>query len=222
MIHPVHPLHPLTMIRPLVTLSYAQSLDGSLTAVAGQPLDLSGPESMLFTHQLRAAHDAILVGIGAVLADNPRLTAHRVGGPHPQPIVLDSRLRCPLDAKLLAHPRGVWIATTEAAPTDARRALEAKGARVISLPADERGRVSLPALLDRLAESKIQSVMVEGGADVITAFLTERLARRVALTIAPRFVGGLNALRLPCDVRLSNVRYQVLGEDVIVEGDIEF
>lgn len=208
------------MPRPLVTLSYAQSLDGSLTAVAGQPLDLSGPESMLFTHQLRAAHEAILVGIGTVLTDNPRLTAHRVGGPHPQPIVLDSRLRFPLTARLLAHPHGVWIATTEAAPANVQSELETKGARVIRLASDKRGRVSLPALLEWLGESGINSMMVEGGAEVITAFLSAGLANRVALTIAPRFVGGLNALRLPCDMRLQNVRYQVLGNDVIVEGDL--
>lgn len=210
------------MARPLVTLSYAQSLDGSLTAVAGQPLDLSGPESMLFTHQLRAAHAAILVGIGTVLADNPRLTAHRVGGPHPQPVVLDSRLRFPLTAKLLSHPRGVWIATTEAAPTAAQRELETRGARILRLPGDEHRRISLPALLDWLAEANINSVMVEGGAEVITAFLAQRLASRIALTIAPRFVGGLNALRLPCDVRLQNIRYQVLGHDIIIEGETGF
>ncbi len=209
------------MPHPRITLSYAQSLDGSLTAVAGQPLELSGPESKLFTHQLRAAHDAILVGIGTVLADNPRLTAHRVGGPHPQPIVLDSRLRFPLNAQLLAHPRGVWIATTAAAPANAQSELETKGAQIVRLPTTERGRVSLPALLGWLGESGIQSVMVEGGAEVITAFLLERLADRVALTLAPRFVGGLNALRLPCDVRLQNIRYQILGDDIVIEADIK-
>lgn len=208
------------MLRPTITLSYAQSLDGSLSAVAGQPLDLSGPESMLFTHQLRAAHDAILVGIGTVLADDPRLTAHRVGGPHPQPVVVDSRLRFPLTARLFAHPRGVWIATTDAAPAEAQQSLEAHGARVTRLPADEQGRVALLALRDWLGEAEIASVMVEGGAEIITSFLSEKLADRVALTIAPRFVGGLNALRLPCDVRLHDVRYQVLGQDLIVEGTL--
>jgi GTP cyclohydrolase II len=209
------------MARPLITLSYAQSLDGCLTAVAGQALDLSGPESMLFTHQLRAAHDAILVGIGTVLADNPRLTAHRVGGPHPQPVVMDSHLRFPITAKLLAHPRGVWIATTHAAPSAAETALAHQGARIIRLAADEHGRVALPALLDWLGEAGIKRLMVEGGAEIITSFLSQNLASRVALTIAPRFLGGLNALCLPCDARLQNIRYQVLGDDVIVEGDLK-
>src|SRR3989304_8693232 len=76
--------------RPLVTLSYAQSLDGCIAARAGERLALSGPESMRLTHRLRAAQDAILVGIGTVPADNPRLTVHLVQGQDPQPIVLDS------------------------------------------------------------------------------------------------------------------------------------
>jgi len=77
--------------RPLVTLSYAQSLDGCIAARPGQPLAVSGPLSLTLTHQLRAAHDAILVGIGTVLADNPRLTVRLVEGQHPQPVVVDSR-----------------------------------------------------------------------------------------------------------------------------------
>ncbi len=77
--------------RPLVTLAYAQSLDGCIAIRKDQQLLLSGPESHLFTHQLRAAHDAILVGIGTILADDPKLTARLVNGPHPQPVVLASR-----------------------------------------------------------------------------------------------------------------------------------
>src|SRR5512133_2370683 len=87
--------------RPLVTLSYAQSLDGSLAAQRGTPLALSGPQSMELTHRLRAAQDAILVGIGTVLSDNPRLTVRLVEGSQPQPVILDSHLRFPLNANLL-------------------------------------------------------------------------------------------------------------------------
>ncbi len=78
--------------RPAITLSYAQSLDGSLTTRRGRPLALSGPESYQLTHHLRADHDAILVGIDTVLADDPRLTVRGVRGEAPQPVVLDSRL----------------------------------------------------------------------------------------------------------------------------------
>ena len=100
--------------RPVVTLSYAQSLDGSIAARRGFPLQISGTESAQLTHQLRAVHDAILVGIGTVLADDPHLTVRHAQGKDPQPVVLDSQLRFPLGAKLLRE-RSPWIATTSRA-----------------------------------------------------------------------------------------------------------
>jgi 3,4-dihydroxy 2-butanone 4-phosphate synthase/GTP cyclohydrolase II len=210
------------MRRPLVTLSYAQSLDGSLTEAPGRPLALSSPEATVFTHQLRAAHGAILVGIGTVLADNPRLTARRASGPHPRPVVLDSRLRFPLDADLLQHPKGVWIAATSQADPEKQAALESAGARVVRLPAADDRRVSLPALLEFLADEDIRRLMVEGGSAVITSFLAAWLVDRIAITIAPRLVGGLRAVDalggVPCELR--NVQYQTLGPDMIVQADV--
>ena len=207
------------MTRPFITLSYAQSLDGSITATAGQPLALSGPEAMKLTHELRAGHDAILVGIGTVLADNPRLTVRLASGPNPQPVVLDSRLRLPFTANLLGHPKPPIIASTDRASAERQAALESKGARVIRFPANEGGRVHLPALLEWLAQNGIKSVMVEGGSAVITSFLSAHLVDRVIVTIAPRFVGGLHAVTARCDLPLRNARYRVLGADVIVEAD---
>ncbi len=206
--------------RPSVTLSYAQSLDGSLAAAPGQPLALSGPEATMFTHQLRAAHDAILVGIGTVLADNPRLTVRLVPGPDPEPIVLDSRLRFPLDANLLHPPRAPWIATTDRADPERQTALAAAGARVLRFPAAADGRVPLPALLEALADAGVKRLMVEGGSAVITSFLSARLVDRIALTLAPRLIGGVRAVAAPCDLTLQNVTYRTLGIDLIVEADV--
>ncbi|HLB48279.1 MAG TPA: RibD family protein, partial [Anaerolineales bacterium] len=136
-------------MRPFVTLTYAQSLDGSI-GLPGQRLELSGPESTRMTHELRTQHDGILVGIGTVLADDPRLTVRHAVGRNPQPIVLDSRLRIPLTAALLKHPdRLPWLAATDPEP-DRQSALEALGARVYRLPSDTSGRVGLVALLDLL------------------------------------------------------------------------
>ena len=209
--------------RPFVTLSYAQSVDGSIAARPGQPLALSGALSMTLTHQLRAAHDAILVGIGTVLADNPRLTVRLVEGKNPQPIVADSRLRFPLSANLLCqHPLSPWIATAEQADASRQKVLETAGAHVLRVPTNARGQVNLTALLERLSTLGIQSVMVEGGARIITSFLTERLVDQMVLTVAPRLVGGLravhgrglvDAVHLP---RLRNLRYQWLGEDLVL------
>jgi len=99
--------------RPLITLSYAQSLDGSISANRGSPTAISGPQAMRLTHELRAAHDAILVGIGTILADNPHLTVRLVAGKNPQPVVLDSNLRFPPGANLIQEKIHPWIATCQ-------------------------------------------------------------------------------------------------------------
>jgi len=212
--------------RPTVTLSYAQSLDGSIAARRGQPLAISGPESMRMTHELRASHDAILVGVNTVLADDPRLTVRLATGESPQPIIIDSRLRMPLTAKLLQNPIAPWIATTEKATMARQRELETAGARVLRLPTAVNGGVNLAALLNQLADMGVKNLMVEGGAGIIASFLKAQLVDRVVLTIAPFFVGGVNAIggllsldgvSLP---RLDNVRYQSLGQDMVVSGDV--
>lgn len=179
--------------RPFVTLSYAQSLDGSIAARSGRPLALSGPESMTLTHSQRACHDAILVGIGTVLADNPRLTVRLVAGRDPQTVIMDSRLRFPPYAELLRHGRSPWIATAQEADSQRLEALETAGARVFRLPSAD-GWVDLVSLLKLLSDLGIHSLMVEGGARVITSFLVSRLVDQMVLTIAPWLVGGLRVV----------------------------
>jgi 3,4-dihydroxy 2-butanone 4-phosphate synthase/GTP cyclohydrolase II len=219
---------PVSSSRPFVTLSYAQSIDGSISRRRGEPLAISGPESLQFTHQLRANHAAILVGIGAVLADDPRLTVRLVPGQNPQPVILDSRLRFPLTARLLTSDHRPWIMTTAAAPREREAALQAAGARVIRLPADRQGRVSLPDVLDHLGQQQIRSLMVEGGAEVISSFLNERLANQLIVTVAPLLVGGLHAVNglggagsmtLP---QLRNAQYQQLGADLILSAGLSW
>lgn len=212
--------------RPFVTLSYAQSVDGSITRQRGQPLALSGQESMTLTHQLRTNHDAILVGIGTVLADDPRLTVRLVAGPDPRPIILDSQLRLPLTAKLLTeHPHKPIVATTATADPHKEAALQDRGAVVVRLPAMGNGRVSLPALLAWLHHAGIRRLMVEGGANIITSFLAAQLVDRLVITVAPLLVGGLNAVGnlngsgLP---QLKNTHTQWLGKDMILSGDVSW
>jgi GTP cyclohydrolase II len=210
--------------RPFVTLSYAQSLDGSIADRPGHPLALSGSQAMVLTHSLRAAHEAILVGIGTVLADNPRLNVRLVAGPDPQPIVVDSRLRFPHYANILKNRRSPWIAANEGIIDPERQeALEAAGARILRLPGIN-GWLDLAALLKNLGSMEINSLMVEGGAQIITSFLTTRLVDQVVLTIAPLLVGGLRVVdhlgqprrRLP---RLINLSYQQLGDDLVLRGE---
>ena len=211
--------------RPLVTLTYAQSLDGSIAARPGHPLAISCPESQAFTHSLRAVHDAILVGIGTVLADNPRLNVRLVAGPNPQPVLLDSRLRFPSYANLLKNGNLPWVITTFAAEASRQEDLEKRGARVFRLPEGSCGGIDLEALLAKLGEMGITSIMVEGGAQVISSFITSRLVDQVIATVAPVLVGGLrvldSSLSLPLGhfPRLTPVSFHQVGKDLVLWGN---
>jgi 3,4-dihydroxy 2-butanone 4-phosphate synthase/GTP cyclohydrolase II len=225
--------------RPLVSLCYAQSLDGSLTARRGQPTALSGRDAQLLTHRLRSLHSAILVGVGTLLADDPLLNVRLVQGAQPRPLVLDSRLRTPPEARLFQSGRAglpPWIATTVPASVSDRAAgLQAVGARLLGLPEDAAGQVSLSDLLDCLGNLGVDSLMVEGGAQVISSFLQQRLADFIVVTIAPLFLGGLPAVspglfplpesggaiqpsNWPSYPRLVEVGSQQLGDDLIIWG----
>ena len=212
--------------RPFVTLTYAQSLDGSIASADSLPLHLSGSKSSEMTHLLRSSNDAILVGIGTVIVDDPRLTVRLADGQDPQPIILDSRLRCPLDATLLESYRTMpWLATREDAPLDRQVELEAAGARVLRLPARESdGLVDLRALMATLYEDGVRSLMVEGGARVITELLEARFVDHVVITIAPTLVGGLQAVSSKNSAvsaafpRLQSLGYKREGDDLVVWG----
>ena len=212
---------------PFVTLSYAQSVDGSIAICPSQPLSLSSGKSYEMTHLLRSRHDALLVGINTVLADDPRLTVRLCAGDNPQPVVLDSHLRLPDGARLLAHPdKHPLLFTTTAASAGEIARLEAKGASIHVTPKDSLGRVDLIAALRDLGQRGVKHLMVEGGATVIGSFLQNRLVDYCVITVVPRLVGGVRALdhsssaeRLP-PLSIVDCCYQPLGGDLIVHGVI--
>ncbi|WP_103027584.1 GTP cyclohydrolase II [Salinibacter altiplanensis] len=215
---------------PFVTLTYAQSLDGSIASEAGTPLPISGKEALDFTHRLRALHDGILVGIGTVLSDDPRLNVRRGETDHPIPIVLDSSLRCPPDAQLLTcEGPDPLIFTAPDPASDRREALTARGATIHELPCAPNGGVCLDSLLEELGGHHVTSVMVEGGTQVLTAFLRRQQAQRIIVTVAPMFVGGTPALGSLAQAEsadapdefphLTHVQQRWYGDDLVVEGD---
>lgn len=196
--------------RPFVTLSWAQTLDGSIAAKRGERLRISGPESMAMTHALRSMHDAILVGINTVLADDPRLSVRLVEGPSPRPVVLDSALRLPISSRLVAEaPLKPWIFYAAGSdPGDGaaggpgglgarRRALE--GAGCACLEAGRGRRVGLGPALAALSERGVRSLMVEGGGLVLRSFVESGLVDRYVLTIAPVLAYGYNPFSSPVD-----------------------
>ncbi|MCI0520115.1 MAG: RibD family protein [Chloroflexi bacterium] len=211
--------------RPRVTLTWAQSLDGSLAGEGGKPLALSGRASLAFTHRLRAAHDAILVGVGALLADDPQLTVRFAEGRHPQPVILDSRLRTPLTARLLSGPRPPWIFTSAAADPQRWAALRAREAILFAVPQAPDDGLSLPSVLNTLAAQGVRRLMVEGGAQVIASFLAQDVVDWAVVTLAPRFVGGMPALARPLQTpfpRLDNPAVSRLDDDLIVWGRLAY
>jgi len=220
-----------TRRRPFVTLTFAQSVDGNLALRKGQPTRLSGQESMVMTHRLRAFHDGILVGVGTVIADNPSLTTRLVPGSNPKPIVLDSRLRIPLDSKLLNSDKceRPIIITSKTSNTKTARLIQDKGATVLYCNVEKSsGHICLSAAMELLKSSlKINSLMVEGGASVLSSFLSSRLGDELIVTVAPCFLmGGLsygnNVTPSPASrLDLHSVITRSVGHgDVLIAGSL--
>jgi riboflavin-specific deaminase-like protein len=184
---------------PRVTLSFAQSLDGRIATATGDSRWISGPATLRLAHRLRRDHEALLVGIGTVLRDDPQLTCRLPGrgSRNPARVVLDSSLRLPPESRL-ARGAGQIPTLVFAAPgaaAERRAALQALGVRVEDSPRDAEGHVELRWALERLAGLGYESLFVEGGAAVITSFLRQRLAHRLLVVVAPLLIGqGVQAV----------------------------
>lgn len=215
--------------RPPVTIHYAQTLDGRLATRTGDSQWISAEPSTRFAHGLRASHAAVMVGSGTVIADDPRLTTRLVQGASPVRIVVDSTLRLPPSAKVVTDGAAPTIlATTDRATHERRRAFATSGADVLVLPATPDGRVDLGALLDQLGRRGLDSVLVEGGAGLITALLREHRVRRLVVAIAPMIVGAgieavgdLDIARLRDALAFRRASFSQVGPDVIFDGELE-
>ena len=217
--------------RPAVTLSYAQTLDGRLATSTGSSQWISSPESLRFSHELRAEHDAIAVGVGTVRKDDPRLTVRLAAGRSPLRVVVDSALRTPLTAAVLAEGAapGTVLAVTDRAPAAKRDEVRALGATVLCLPTNAEGRVDLVALLATLYQRGVGSVLVEGGAGMITALLQARLVDRLVVCLAPKIlgagieaVGDLGIRELARALILTDTSVTHYGVDLVLDGHIEY
>jgi len=183
---------------PRITVSYAQSLDGRIATATGDSRWISGPSTLRLAHRLRRDHEALLVGIGTVLRDDPQLTCRLPGrrSRSPARVVLDSTLRLPPDSRL-ARGAGELptLVFTVGAPAARRSALEALGVRVVESLPDPEGRIDLRGVLEHLAGLGYASLFVEGGAGVITSFLRQHLVHRLLVVVAPLLIGeGVQAV----------------------------
>ncbi|MDX2438768.1 MAG: bifunctional diaminohydroxyphosphoribosylaminopyrimidine deaminase/5-amino-6-(5-phosphoribosylamino)uracil reductase RibD [Acidobacteriota bacterium] len=179
--------------RPWVTLKTAVSLDGRIATRTGQSKWITGEEARHRGLELREEHDAILVGVETVLADDPQLTRRLDLNPAGgwKRIVLDSTLRTPGDAQVVRHqPETTVIVHTAEASAEDRRRLREAGVELVELRAGDDGRIDLEALLDRLARKEVAALLVEGGPTVHGSFHDADLIDEIALFVAPFLIGG--------------------------------
>lgn len=223
-------LHYITRKTPFVTLKYATTLDGKIAAATGASQWITGRAARHHVQIQRAHNQAIMVGVGTVLADNPRLTCRLQNQPTPLRVICDSRLRTPLDACVVqtARTAPTLIATCEANPAKIAPYL-ANGCQVWTISAGPDGRVDLRELMQRLGAAQISSLILEGGAELSWSMLQAGLVQRVQAYIAPLLLGGATA-KSPVGgagfphpdlgVRLQNMEITPIGADYLLEGDV--
>jgi diaminohydroxyphosphoribosylaminopyrimidine deaminase / 5-amino-6-(5-phosphoribosylamino)uracil reductase len=208
--------------RPFVTAKFAMSLDGKIATRTGESRWITGEEARAHGHRLRHAHDAILVGVNTVIADDPELTTRldKEDSRQPLRVVLDSQLRIRQSARIVGA--NTLIATTKPGRVGA--------AEVLRLPADEDGRVSLPALLYELGKRGTLSLLVEGGAEVHASLFAANLVDKVYAYVAPRLIGGREAPgplagkgidHLAASTHLNELDFVRLGDDLLITGYVD-
>jgi len=212
---------------PFVTIKYAQTLDGRIATATGNSRWISSEASLKFAHRLRAEHDAILVGRKTVERDNPELTVRLVHGRNPLRVIVDSKLTISPKAKVIQNISlaPTLIATVKKSDDHRFRKLSRLGVELLSVDADVQGRVDLKKLFKLLGERKISSIMIEGGAQIITSILKKNLANRMVTVIAPKIigkgietVGDLNIRNLDSAKKLSIRKILKRGDDIILDS----
>jgi 5-amino-6-(5-phosphoribosylamino)uracil reductase/diaminohydroxyphosphoribosylaminopyrimidine deaminase/5-amino-6-(5-phosphoribosylamino)uracil reductase len=192
---------------------------------------ISCPDSLRFAHALRAEHDAILVGVGTACADDPSLTVRHVPGDDPLRVVVDSTLRTPLTSAVLSNgaAKGTVLAVTGRAPEGRCEDALSLGATILRLPENESGRVDLGALMEELHGFGVRSIMVEGGASLITALLRGQFVDRLAVCVAPKILGrGVEAIGdlgirdLTDSLTLAGTTVTAYGADTVFDSRVVY
>jgi GTP cyclohydrolase II len=212
--------------RPFVVLKYAQTLDGRIATATGDSKWISGEQERCVSHALRAACDAVLVGVETVVKDDPRMTVRMVPGSSPLRIVVDSTLRIPAAANILDGEASTTVLTTDRSEPAARQALRARNVAVHVLP-EGPGGVDLTSALFALRNLGVRSLLVEGGAKVITSLLLAELVDRLVVSVSATIIGqGTEAVgdlgigRVADGIRLTRRRVYATAEDIVVAGDV--
>ena len=224
-------LHRMQHKRPLVTIKTATSLDGGIALGDGRKIWLTSAPMRRYVHLLRSKSDAILTGIGTVLADDPEMTSRLPGLEYDSPsrFILDSQLRCPPDAKILQNkdtmPTVIFCADT--APSDARIALEKAGALIVPIPSDlaqgdaSHRRLDLEEVVHYLGNIGVNNLLVEAGSNIVTSMIANDLADVIHWTQSQHLLGSdaipvispLKLVALPEQTRYTETHHQQIGRD---------
>ena len=212
---------------PFIILKLAASLDGRIATSTGDSRWVTGPLSRRYVHELRDQVDAVMVGAGTVLADDPRLTSRLRGGRDPWRVVLDRRLRIPLKARLLRRrdSKKTIIITGTRAPAGKIKTIRRTGATVWQLPL-RAGRIPFTAVLKRLGKMGLNSVMIEGGATTASWALKEDIVDKILFFYAPKLIGGegrgmigpLGIKKMAQTTKIKEIEIKRFGEDFMVSG----
>jgi len=217
---------------PLVTLKAAISLDGKMATKSGDSRWISSEVSRAYVHRLRSTVDAVMVGIGTVLKDDPLLNVRLPGVKnvnHPLRVIVDSRLRIPLRSQVVktAKKYRTLVATTRSASISRIERLKKAGLEVIIVKSDASGRVDLRALMSELGRREILSILLEGGATLNASALREKVADRILIFMAPKIIGGEEApgmiggdgaARIRDAAPLKRLKIKRIGPDIRIEG----
>jgi diaminohydroxyphosphoribosylaminopyrimidine deaminase/5-amino-6-(5-phosphoribosylamino)uracil reductase len=227
-----HYMHFIGGRMPFVTLKAAVGLDGKMALPPEAGRWITSQETRAYAHLLRAEHDAVLVGVGTALADDPLLSIRHSNWPGKTitRVVLDGRLRMPPEARLLVDREGgpVLIFTGPGAPPEKRIALEKAGAEVMEIPV-KKNALDLDEALRVLGQRDVMGVLIEGGGRMMKSAICPPRFQRIVLMIAPlviggadavTFCGGTGAAAIPRALRLRRVKRFMIGSDTIVEGEI--
>lgn len=225
-------IHYITKNTPFVLYKGAMTLDGKVATREGDAKHLSCDTSRMMVQVWRSRFQAIMVGIGTVLADDPRLNTRIEGERSPVRVILDTSLRIPENARMLSlEDSETWIFTTNRAPRPKFEALSKRDrVRVIEVQQNHRDSVDLKEVMDYLAKEGIASVLLEGGPNVTYSMLEEGLIHKVALFVAPRIIGGRHAkslvegegvAKLSEAHELIDMTVEKVGEDLLIKGYTE-
>ena len=221
--------HYIQTKRPFVVLKYAMTLDGKIAAYTGASQWITGETARNHVQQQRHRYRGIMVGVGTVLTDDPRLTCRLPGGRSPTRIICDTHLRTPLDANVVTTARETpTILATCCTDPERQRPYEEAGCQVLCVEKQD-GHVNLSQLMERLGEMQLDSILLEGGGTLNWAALESGIVQKVQAYVAPKLLGGRTA-KTPVEGTgvptpdqaffLRNSRITQLGEDFLIESEV--